>query len=38
MKVTPHQLEPARLQYFEIQKALYETAKPQLIEQYLEAV
>ena len=35
MKVTPHQLEPARLQYFEIQKALYETAKPQLIEQYL---
>jgi hypothetical protein len=35
MKVTPDQLEPARIEYFEIQKALYETAKPQLIERYL---
>ena len=35
MTIAQNQLEPSRLQYFEIQKALYETAKPQLIEQYL---
>ena len=35
MTIAQNQLEPSRLQYFEIQKALYETAKPQIIEQYL---
>jgi proteasome lid subunit RPN8/RPN11 len=35
MTIVQNQLEPARLKYFEIQKALYETAKPELVERYL---
>jgi hypothetical protein len=35
MAIAKKQLEPSRLKYFEIQKALYEIAKPQLVKQYL---